>query len=234
MGEHELDLVLVHRVEMAECLHVLYQRVHAGHAAEDAENPGVGADEAERPGGSGLVGFPLLEIIRDVGRDIREPSAEERLHHDDRNLPLVQFRVEVVGIHVPLPVRVFPVDIVHFNLAEIPDDLPAVIEFHELVEGILVAVEGESEVPDPSLFLLSAQEFEHSVFDIPLVEGLDAAAADRMEKVIVEIVRLEVLEGVFVHLERGLAGIVPEVGELSSNIIGRARETAQGDAGGPF
>ena len=55
-----------------------------------------------------------------------------------------------------------------------------------------------------------------------------------MEEVIIEIVGLQVLERVFIHLQGRFPGVVSEVGKLGRNIIGVPRIAAQGDARSPF
>ena len=55
-----------------------------------------------------------------------------------------------------------------------------------------------------------------------------------MQQIVVEVVRIELPEGVAVHLQGRLGGLVAEVGQLGGNVIAAAGITAEGDAGRLF
>ena len=237
LGGHalqEVQLFVGEGLEMRERLDVVQERVHRRHAAQGAQDARIGPAEAEGPGGDGLVGLALLHLGGDGVRHVGEAASEERLHDHDGDSALVQFGVEVVRIDVADPVGMGPVHVVHLDLDEVPDHLAGVVQFHEVVELMLGAVEGESEVPDPARFLFLAQEVDHAVLYVALLEGLLAAPSDGMEEVVVEIIGLELLEGVPVHPEGGLHRLVSEVGKLRRDEVLLPRMTTQGDARGFF
>ena len=55
-----------------------------------------------------------------------------------------------------------------------------------------------------------------------------------MQEVVVEIIRLHLLEGLLVHPDGSLPGTVAEVRKLGGDVIAAARMTAQCDACRPF
>ena len=63
----------------------------------------------------------------------------KRLHDHNRDFPLVQLVVQVLGIDITLAVGVLPVEVVHLDLYEIPVVL--VVQLQEFVELLLVSVE---------------------------------------------------------------------------------------------
>ena len=144
-------------------------------------------------------------------RDAGKTTAEERLHDYDGNFALVKLIVEIFGIGVAHPVGVTPVDIIHLYLDEVPVHLPAVVEGDQFLESRLVTVEGETEIADaPGLFFLE-QEIYHAVVDIALAVCSHTSPSDGVEKVVIKVVGLELLEGGFVHFERCLRSLVGEI-----------------------
>ena len=111
---------------------------------------------------------------------------------------------------------------------------PAVVQADELVELAGRAVEGEAQVADAACLLFLDEEIHHAVLHVALFESGHAAAADGVQEVVVEIVRLQLLEGVLVHLDGSLRRGVVEVGEFRGDEILVARMAAQGDACGLF
>ena len=122
-----------------------------------------------------------------------------------------------------------PVDIVHLYLHEIPVVL--VVEGNKLLELAGRAMEREPELADPPGLPLLQQVIDHAVVLVALLEGLVAALPDRVEQVVVEVVRLHLVERVPVHLQRRLRRIVVEVRELRGNVEGLAGIAVQGLGG---
>ena len=77
---------------------------------------------------------------------------------------------------------------------------------------MLRAVEGKAQVADAAGRLLPAEKVDEAVGDVPLVEGILSAPSDGVEKVVVEVVRPELLEGFLVHLQGALRGPVAKIG----------------------
>ena len=196
---HQGQFLVVHGLEMAECLHVLLQGIHRCHPAQDTQDPGPGTHEPEGPPCGRPVGFKRLKPGGDVGGDICQTSAEKRLHHHYGDIPFDKFGIQVVGVDIALAVGMGPVHIIHLYLAEIPVVGPVVVKRHEIVEGILVPVERKTQVADPSGGLLGIQELHDSVVHIPALKCLPASSADGVEEVVVEIFRPELAKGVPVH-----------------------------------
>ena len=75
------------------------------------------------------------------------------------------------------------------------------------VEDLDVAMIGESEVADaPSLTLFHA-EVQHAVVDITSPEGIHATTTDRVQQVVVDVVHLQLLHRVAIHLDARLASL---------------------------
>ena len=111
---------------------------------------------------------------------------------------------------------------------------PGVVHVHERVELVLGPVEGEAQVTDASGGLFLKEKVDHAVFHIAFAVGFFAAPADSMEQVIVKVVRLELLEGLMVHLDGGLGALVAKVGQFGGDEVAAARMPAQGLSGGFF
>ena len=215
-------------MKTAERLEVVLEVLHVGHAAQGGKDARMGADEPECPGGDGCVRIALFELGCDVLRDIAEPAAKERFHDRDRQFQAVQLLVEVFCIDIAYAVCVAPVHVVHFDLDEIPVVLLMGLE--QFVKFRLAAVEGESHLADAARLTFLEQEIHHAVFDIALAEGPDTAAADRVHQVVVEIIGLQLIERVVIHLLRCSGRSVSEIGKLRSDVIRVARIAAQRNA----
>ena len=122
-----------------------------------------------------------------------------------------------------------PVDIVQLDLDKIPVHL--LVHGQDLVEDLLRPVEREAQVADAARLTLLHQVVDHPVLDVAGTEGLDAPIADRVQQVIVEIIGLQVLEGVLIHRDGVLAGPVLEIGEFRGDEQFLARMPLQGDPG---
>ena len=104
-----------------------------------------------------------------------------------------------------------------------------------MVEYFLVAMEGEPEVADGSFFALVDEPVEYPVVDESVVEDIHGAlipiwSADTMQEIIVDIVNLQLFEGVVEHGDGVLSGVISHVGHLGGNEEALAGMTLQGNA----
>ena len=143
--------------------------------------------------------------------------------------PLVQFLIQIGRIGVAPAVGVVPVHIIHLYLDEVKMVFPAVVQADELVELRRTAVEREAQVADAARLPLLVQELHHPVLHVALAEGFHAAAADGVQEIVVEVVRLELHKGVLIHFYGRLRSLIVEVGELGGNIILLPGMTAEGN-----
>ena len=109
------------------------------HSAEDCQDSRVRSHEPERPRSKRCFRITLLQPVRDALRRIGQTATLKRLHDHNRDFPLVQLVVQVLGIDITLAVGVLPVEVVHLDLHEIPVVL--VVQLQEFVELLLVSVE---------------------------------------------------------------------------------------------
>ena len=93
-----------------------------------------------------------------------------------------------------------PVEEVHLNLYKVPMEL--VVVFQQVVEGTDVTMIGESKVLDASCLTLLQQEFQQSIVEESLVQGVHAAIANAVQQVVVDVVDLQPFEGLLVHALR--------------------------------
>ena len=206
--------------------------LHVGHSTEYGEHALRCSCISECPRGHSLLGVACLEVAHEELRQFRQSAAEQRLHDDGRYAPLLQFGIEVTGVGVAAVdfVGEVPVEIIEFDLNEIP--LVFVVVLEQMVEDGYGAVIGESEIAYASGLPLFQEEVEHAVVDVSVVEFLDAASSDGVEKIVVDVIYLQFLHGVAVHLDGLLAlpsgGV--EVGKFRCHEVVFARVAMQGDA----
>ena len=172
--------------------------LHVDHAAENRENPRVRANVPESPGCKRRLSISLLQSSGYVFRRIRQPATLQRLHDYDRDVPLVQLFVKIFCIHVPLSVSMLPVIVIHLNLHEII--MVRVGKSEQGVELRLVAMERESQLAYSACLSLFHQEIHHSVIHVADVESIHSASSDGVEEIEIDVVGLQVLEGVLIHL----------------------------------
>ena len=120
---------------------------------------------------------------------------------------LLKLVIQIAGIDIVLAdfVGIVPVQVVQLYLYEIPVVL--VVQGHNLVEDFLLAVEREAEVADAASLALLHEEVHHAVVHIACVELLHSAAHS-VQQIVVEIVHLQFLQRVTVHLNGLLALVV--------------------------
>ncbi len=137
--------------------------------------------------------------------------------------------IDVLGLYL---VGIAPVDIVHLYLRKIP--MIFVMKSHHLVELILSAMERPTQVADTSSLAFLHEEIKDTVVDEALLKVTLAIlhAAKGMEQVIIDVVYLQFLERLAIHLDAGLIGPIAEVAHLGGNEPFLAWMTAEGDARG--
>ena len=107
-----------------------------------------------------------------------------------------------------------------------------------MVEHLDIAVERPAEVTDATRFTLLEQVVQDAIVDETFVEGLNALApTEVMQQGVIQIVGLQLLQGVVIHLDRGIVNLLwgqalPRqtlIGQLGSDEIALTRMTLQGD-----
>ncbi len=119
----------------------------------------------------------------------------------------------------------FPVEIVHLDLHEVP--VVFVVQRQQLVKLLLVPVEGKSELADLPFLSVGLKQIHHPVVHEPVIESLKASPSERVKQVIVQIVRLEVPERIVVQFQGRGSGVVAEVGQFRGDVVGVPRVPAQ-------
>ncbi len=99
-----------------------------------------------------------------------------------------------------------PVDIIHLNLHEIPTYTTFIVPFEHGIEHFDITMIGKTEITYTSSFSLPDQEIENAVVHISFVKVIHASVADSMKKHIIDIVGLEILQRIIIHLDRFLPG----------------------------
>ena len=119
-----------------------------------------------------------------------------------------------------------PVHVVHLDLAEVPLVFAVVVETP--LERLGIAVEREAEIADALLFAQFHAPVECAVFEVALGESLKTAVPDRVQKIVVDVVRAEKPQRVLEHLLARLQRILlrREIGELRRDDVVAARVAA--------
>ena len=222
-------ILLSQRDKRRICKDIVLKMLHISHTAQYGEHILVRTGKAERPRSHAVLRTALFQTRHDMLRHVRQTAAQQGLHDYGRYSALDKLAIEIFGIDIRSR-RMPPVNVVELYLHEVPMHL--VVHGKHFVEHVHRTVERESEIADAPCFTLLNQEFYHSILDITLAECLYASVADGMQQVIVDIVRLQVLERLAVHSYRILARIVGEVRQFRGQIIRLSRITAQRYAGG--
>ena len=118
-----------------------------------------------------------------------------------------------------------PVHIVHLYLHEIP--MIFVMQSEEMVKCLLAPVERKAQMAYPSCLAFLQHEVHHPVVHVTLLECLHSATSDGMQKIIVEIIRPQLLHRVPVDFQRSLCSPDIEIRHLRRDIIAVPRITAQ-------
>ena len=205
--------------------------LHLIHAAEHSEYARFATHPTERPACDGVIGTQFLEAVDMSLGHLAQCATTERLHDDGLDIVLCQLVVEVLGISVTPSFfsqrGMAPVEEVHLYLHEVPVIL--IIMLDEPVKDLDIAVIGESQVTDsPSLALLE-QEVEHTVIQKARTEVLHTLATHTMEQIVIDVVNLQLLERVVIHLLRLLQRpvLLAIVRHLGGDIVAVARVPAQ-------
>ena len=125
-----------------------------------------------------------------------------------------------------------PVHVIHLDLDKVPVVFP--VQGQEFVQRLLVAMERESQLADGPFLPLLEQEIHHPVFNITHLESAISATADGMQEVVVDIIRLQLLERVAVHPQGSFARGVLEIGQLGGPEEILSRMPVEGDGGSPL
>ena len=123
-----------------------------------------------------------------------------------------------------------PIDVVQFNLHEVPVVFVVVVD--EPVEDLHISVIREAKVADAPCLTLTDEEVEQPVVDEARTELIHAATPDRVQQIVVDVVHLQALEGILVHFLRFLEALHVSalVRHLRCDVVRLARMTFQGDA----
>ena len=156
-------------------------------------------------------------------RNLGKTSSQKRFHDHRLDTSLVEFFLQIFSLCISSRCM-GPVDVIELNLHEIPVVL--VVICHQLVKAFRSSVERESEVADASCLSLLEEILHHAVVDESLSESV--AVTDRVEKIVVDIICLEVFLRLLIHFDRVLLCIVAEVGELGSHEIAFTWISAEG------
>ena len=162
----------------------------------------MAAHPSEGPAGGAVLRTYGLELVCQFGSHAGEGSAAQGFHDDALDAQFLQFVVEVFGIGIATTptsavAGMTPVEEVHLNLHEVPVVLVVVVE--QVVEHAHVAVVGETEVADAAFLALLHQEVEHAVVDESSAQGIESAAADAVQQVVVDVVGLQALQRLVVE-----------------------------------
>ena len=202
--------------------------LHIGHTTQHGQHSFGRTGKAESPRGHAVLRALLLQARHDVIRHVGEAATQKRLHDDGWDVPFMQLAVEIFRIHVAGG-GVLPIQVVQLDLHEVPRNA----HVEHMIEHLHVAMEGPTKVTDASRLPLLQQEIQHTIVDITILEELDAtASSDGVHQVVVQIVRLQALEGLAIHRQGVLPGVVSLVGEFGRQEIGVARMTTEGNSRG--
>lgn len=118
----EPQLVSRQRLKRSETSQIVLQMLHLGHAAQDGMDVGVGSAETERPRRHATFRLPLLHSGHDGVRHSCQTATQQRLHNHCRDVAPGKFVVQILRVGVARIglLGVFPVQIVHLYLDEVP------------------------------------------------------------------------------------------------------------------
>ena len=156
-----------------------------------------------------------LQLCHQILRQIGQTPSKQGFHNHSRDAPLLQLGIEIAGINIVLTdlIGIVPVEIVQLYLYKVPVVL--VMQRNDLIEHRLFAVERETEVTDTTRLALLHQIVHNAIIDVTAIEFVHSAA-NSVQQVIVEIVHLQFLQRVLIHLNGflPLPIIAVEVGEF--------------------
>ena len=220
-GEDGVPLLVGEGLVLVPGRDVLLQLLHVGHAGEHHGDLGHALQEAERPGGNGLVGTQRLELGLVLLGQRGQLSAAKRLHHPHGNAVLSE-QGDLLGILLEVPV-----DVVELQLAEL--HLLAVL-LEEGTQHGQRTMAGEAQVTDaagPLLLEQVAHGAKAVVGQIVVNVGLGNVMAE-VEVEVLDPALLELLLEDLLHLAKIAVGIARELGgqvEAVTRILGeRATE----------
>ena len=145
---------------------------------------------------------------------IREAPSQQRLHNDRRNIALHQFIIQIIRIHIASR-SMFPIHIIKLYLYKIPFHL--IMQGQRIIICIYRTMKRESQITDTPCLPFLQQKFHHSIINIPCFESLCSATADGVEQIVINIIRLQILERLAIHSNGILTAIIAEIRQLGSN-----------------
>lgn len=107
-----------------------------------------------------------------------------------------EFAIQIFGIDI-IARSMPPVGIVELDLHEIP--VYAVVHGQYFIKHVRCSVKRKPQVPDTPGLAFFHQKINHTVVDVPCPECLDAAIADGVQQIIIDVVHLQVLERFPIH-----------------------------------
>ena len=164
-----------------------------------------------------------------------QASAQQWFHDNGRDVTLRQFAIQVFGIDVALMffLGMTPIDIVELDLYHVPSISAFVMKLEQIVEYLHISVERETQVADASFLALFQQMVEHAIVQEASFELFHTSHTDAMQKHVVDVVHLQFLERVFVHLQGFFATplVLLQVRNLGCNVPLVTRMAIQGNTG---
>ena len=223
----KLLIILGQRNQRGVCTDIILQMLHIRHTTQHRQHQFRGTGKAKCPRCHTIFRATLFKTRHDMSGHIREASSQQRFHNDRRNIALHQFIIQIIRIHIASR-SMFPIHIIKLYLYKIP--------FHFIVQGECIiicvyrTVKRESQIADTPRLPLFQQKFHHSVINIPCLESLRSATTDGVEQIVIDIIRLQILERLAIHGNGILTAIITEIREFGSNEQFLTRMTFQRNA----
>ena len=177
--------------------------LHIGHTTQYGEHTLRCSRIAESPRCHAALWCFAFQLCSQILGQVGQSSAQQGFHDDGRDMAFLQFLIQVTGIHITVVylVGIVPVQIVQLYLHKVPVVL--LIHGQYLVEYLLKTMEREAKMTDASRLALFHQIVHHTVIHIATVK-LVHAATDGVQQIVVDIVHLQVLQRVLIHLDTRL------------------------------
>ena len=141
-----------------------------------------------------------LQLSHQILWQVSQTTTQQRFHDDSRDATLLEFVIEVAGIDIVLAdlVGIIPVQVVQLYLHEVP--VVFVLQGEHLIKHRLLTMERETEVTDTTSLTLLHQKVHDTVVHITAIE-LVHTTTDGVQQIVVDIVHLQLLHRVLVHLD---------------------------------
>ena len=212
---HRRLLCLTQGLEGVEGGKVVLHLTHGGHAGEDSHNIGQAGHPPEGPGGGRRLGTEGSKDVHHIGRWSRQRAAFHRFHDDDGDPHLLG---ETIALQTGLLLRVH---IVELDLTAVPAS-----GSEDLVELLIAAMEGKSEVPKIPRSLPLQTPVHHAGVQHLVPPG----TVKVVEEVEVQIVLLQPLPLLGVDPLCILQGVDQGGGQFRGEIVALSGVARQGSA----